>query len=186
MYDHKSERQCRPVSDCKVFAEFGRTHISMQNRSPSKWSLNPIELVIFLCCFGMFTVSAYRLIFMAPTTIPVATAEPPQVERKVASLQSQFIQVEIPCSDHFETETTASKVRLISKFCKGSKVESPAAIKTLTVIHGTNRFNATVFVSNDQFSTDFIPLVNGENPIQIEMEARDGSKITREIAFKKF
>lgn len=174
------------MSGRKVFAQFDRTQRSMQNRSPSKWSLNPIELVIFLCCFGMFTVSAYRLIFMAPTVIPVATVEPPQVERKVASLQSPFIQVDIPCTERFETETTASKVRLISKFCKGSKVESPSSIKKLTVIHGTNRFNATVFVSNDQFSTDFIPLVNGDNPIQIEMETREGSKITREIAFKKF
>lgn len=158
----------------------------MQNRPTSKWSLNPIELVIFLCCFGMFTVSAYRLIFMAPSFTPVVVTEPAKVDRKIASLQSQFIQVDVPCTEHFETETTASKVRLISKFCKGTKAESPSIVKKLSVVHGTNRFNATVFVSNDQFSTDFIPLVAGENPIQIEIETRDGGKFTREIAFKKF
>ncbi|HUP56578.1 MAG TPA: hypothetical protein VM598_03940 [Bdellovibrionota bacterium] len=80
---------------------------------------------------------------------------------------------------------SAAKIRISGPLC-GAPTSSAQLIRT-QVINGANRHEATVFtdLTEQKFSTDYIPLVSGKNPIHVEFMYQDGKVFTRDIAFER-
>jgi hypothetical protein len=117
--------------------------------------------------------------------------------RGPASHQNTFRSIDFKCEESAATGTapaaspeagvvlSASKIRLAGPLC-GSPSPSAKLLKT-QVINSANKYSATVFtdLSSQKFSTDYIPLVTGRNPIHVEFSYQGGKTFSRDLALER-
>lgn len=160
--------------------------------SVKQFKANPVEVVIFLAVTGMFSNSLYRLFYDTPDFQPAAlskmAANPISEGRSPASVDApSFKNIDVRCNSTSDYDTDANKVRLIGPLCgvdEGN--DSSKHIKTV-VFNQANKFNASVFtdITAGKFSTDYIPLNQGKNPIRMEFTFRGGKVVTRDFNIQK-
>ncbi|MCM2322193.1 MAG: hypothetical protein NDJ90_02920 [Oligoflexia bacterium] len=157
-----------------------------------RFRTNPVEIGIFLVVTMVFANSIYRLFYDSPgfqTSALVAMESSPISEgRSPASVsQPSFANIELRCEALNEQDATAGKVRLTGGLC-GLDAETGAdkLVKT-TVTNTANKFTATVFmdVNAGKFSTDYIPLNSGKNPIRLEFAYRGGKVVSQDLVLNK-
>jgi hypothetical protein len=75
---------------------------------------------------------------------------------------------------------SAAKVRLTGAFCGAT---DPSQLTQITIVNKANKFAAAVFsdVNTGKYSTDYIPLNAGKNPIRVDFAYRDGKTVSREL-----
>ena len=127
----------------------------------------------------------------APASAQI-TQEAPGVdsERDPASIQSaagSMRQFDFRCDLSGEQSVDAGKVRISGPFCPGSRGTTNESPLKTTLLNEANQFTATVFMdsSTGRFSTDYVPLGAGPNPIQIEFRYADGSAVKKSFVLLK-
>lgn len=130
-----------------------------------------------------------------------ATASQPAT----TSVQSPLASIEFRCKDMSATDTGAQKIRLIGASCAplvanptarqpASVTSTPTEAASATevaeglpsetrIYNQANRFAATVFQdsSTRRFTTDYIPLVSGANPIRIQFIYKGGQSYSQDF-----
>ena len=86
-----------------------------------------------------------------------------------------------------EQAIVAGKVRISGPFCKAMGSGAGDAPLKTTLLNEANQFTATVFMdaSAGRFSTDYIPLNSGSNPIQVEFRYANGSAVKKSFVLQK-
>lgn len=133
--------------------------------------------MIFLSVAAVFTVSA--LTWWKNTLGGGGSLE----TRDPAAMQTMFLELAgSDCDTKTKPETAASKIQITGPFC-GAAAEKPALVRA-EVMNQANRTVATVFAQKDtrQFSTEFIPLISGENPIRLRFTYAGGKVFEKSIA----
>ncbi len=108
-------------------------------------------------------------------------------DRDLASAPTLLKQFDFRCDISGESSTEAGKIRLTGPFCAaggGASADSP--LKT-SIINEANQFSATVFMdaSIQKFSTDYIPLTAGANPISVEFRYANGSSVKKSFTLQR-
>jgi len=109
------------------------------------------------------------------------------MDRDPASAPTLLKQFDFRCDISGESATEAGKIRLSGPFCAaggGASADSP--LKT-SIINEANQFSATVFMdaSIRKFSTDYIPLANGANPISVEFRYASGASVKKSFTLQR-
>lgn len=152
---------------------------------------NPIEVAIFLAVTAIFANSVYRLFYdsdeFRAAALTRMAANPRSEGRSPASTQRSFLNVELRCDAMGEQETGAGKIRLTGSLCGTDAATDASKLVKAVVVNAANKFNATVFTDTTagKFSTDYIPLNAGRNPIQVEFSYRGGKIVTQELVLNK-
>lgn len=166
---------------------------SLPNPAPSsnvkRFRANPVELAIFSVISLIFFNSVYNLFYdqqgFHPAALTPMSANPISEGRSPASTSQAFVNVDVRCDGNPDKDTTATKVRLTGALCADGRVpasDTTSLVKT-QVINNANKFTATVFtdVNSGKFSTDYIPLNLGKNPIHLEFSYRSGKVVSQDI-----
>jgi hypothetical protein len=162
--------------------------------NPSKirrFRSNPVEVAIFSVITLIFFNSVYNLFWdqqgFHPAALAPMVANPISESggRSPASASQAFVNVDVKCDTNADQDTTATKVRMTGTLCGDGRApasDGSKLVKTM-VVNNANKFNATVFtdVNAGKFSTDYIPLNLGKNPIHLEFTYRDGKVISQDI-----
>jgi|GEM_PF-730898 len=109
------------------------------------------------------------------------------LERDPANTGTLLKQLDFRCDLSGESATQAGKIRLSGPFCaSGGGASSDYPLKT-AIINEANQFSATVFMdaSIHKFSTDYIPLANGANPISIEFRYANGASVKKTFVLQR-
>lgn len=166
--------------------------------------INPVEFAIFGLVSSVFVHSVYNLFYdqqgFHPGTV-VNLDLPSDPQRNVASDPAAPLQnIEVPCEDAPEVATTAGKIRLKGTACsptpaaaKSGSSRNPASatppvkFEQISIQNSANRFSATVFTDEGpgKYSTDYIPLEPGKNPITVKFTYAGGKTIQREFVVEK-
>jgi hypothetical protein len=161
-----------------------------------RFRTNPVELAIFSVVTLIFVNSLYNLFYdranFKPTALAPMAANPisesnPRSPASTASVSAQaFLNVDVRCEAPQDQDTNASKVRLTGPLCGAGAVDGKDLLKA-QVVNNANKFNATVFtdLNAGKFSTDYIPLNTGKNPIKLEFSYRGGRVVTQELSVVK-
>jgi hypothetical protein len=147
--------------------------------------MNPVEAAILAGVAAIFAFSIYSL-FQAgsdfhPAALTAMAGNPISEGRSPASAApSAFQNLDVACEEQPPTETAATKVRLTGKLCM-------TGARQARVVNQANQYSATVFTDagNGKFSTDYIPLVAGANPIRVEFSGSETAAVTREFVVTK-
>ncbi|HLD98708.1 MAG TPA: hypothetical protein VJB59_00525 [Bdellovibrionota bacterium] len=152
---------------------------------------NPIEILIFCAVTALFVKSLYGLVYdpqtLAPITVTPVAANPLSEGRAPASTSQTFINVDLKCDKNQDQETTAAKVRLTGSLCGFNSATEPSKLLKTTITNTANKFSATVFTDTNggKYSTDYIPLNSGKNPIRLEFSYRDKRIVTQDLTITK-
>lgn len=152
---------------------------------------NPVEVAIFLAVTGLFVNSVVKLFYDSPdfqaTALTQMASNPVSEGRAPASTQQSFLNLDVRCETAAEQETAASKVRLMGSLCGLDASTDGSKLTKTVVINNANKFSATIFtdVSAGKFSTDYIPLNVGRNPLHLEFTYRGGKTVTQELVINK-
>lgn len=150
--------------------------------------VNPVEVMIFAGVSIIFANSIYHL-FNEKNGTTLALQLTPQESsvqdtgRSPASVTPMFISVDLPCDENgVDSVTQAGKVRILGSLCGGSETPQKAQI-----VNQANQFAATVFTDSNagKYSTDYIPLNSGKNPIRVTFTSTSGKVITKEVIVTK-
>jgi hypothetical protein len=162
------------------------------SQNTRRFRVNPVELAIFSIVTLIFLNSVYNLFydrqgFHATALAPMA-ANPISEGRTPASVPRSFQNLDLKCEmPAGDQDTQAAKVRLNGTLC-GSTIgmDETKLIKT-QVTNIANKFTATVFtdLSSSKYSTDYIPLNAGKNPVHIEFFYQGGKQVTRDLTINK-
>jgi hypothetical protein len=162
-----------------------------QPQNIRRFRVNPVEVAIFSIVTLIFLNSVYNLFydrqgFRPAALAPMAANPVSESNRAPAATAQSFLNLEVRCDANPEQETTAAKVRLTGALCGAAGVDGRKLVKT-QIVNNANRFNATVFadVSAVKFSTDYIPLNAGKNPIRLEFTYQGGGAIAQDITINK-
>lgn len=160
-------------------------------RNTRRFRINPVELAVFAVITTVFFHSVYHL-FHDPNPFQTSEFTPAASNlntgnRALAATTQSLLNLQIQCNGDMDQQTSALKVRLIGTLC-GIKtpVEHEKLVKTAIINHA-NKFAATVFsdLNSGKYSTDYIPLSNGKNPIHIEFAYQDGRLFIQEVTIIK-
>ena len=141
----------------------------------------------------IFFNSVYNLFFdqqgFRPAALKPMAATPVSEGRSPASNAQPLANIDLRCEGNPDRDTVAGKVRLTGSLCgdgRGPASDAAALVKT-QVTNTANKFAATVFtdVNAGKFSTDYIPLNLGKNPIHLEFSYRDGHVATQDLNIVK-
>jgi hypothetical protein len=156
-----------------------------------RYRVNPVEVAIFSIVTLIFLNSVYNLFYdrqgFNPTALAPMSANPVSEGRAPASVNQAFANLEVKCGSNGEQETTAAKVRLTGTLCGvNAGTEGSKLVKT-QIVNNANRFTATVFtdLSVGKFSTDYIPLNTGKNPIHVEFTFQGGKQLANDVIVNK-
>ena len=158
--------------------------------------VNPVEIVILLIVTGVFFNSAYSLVYVHdgfnPKALRPMASRPISDGRNLASVAHEtLVAFEIPCNKLVDENTQANKIRLKGAMCDhGNRshelINSRHPLKS-SIINQANQVEATVFADplNGKYSTDYIPLNNGSNRIELRFAYPDGKLFSQEILVNK-
>jgi hypothetical protein len=162
-------------------------------RKSHRFKVNPVEVAIFALVGVILGRSVYHL-FQERETFQVATLKPmeglPTVapNRTPAAFQGEhaFLSLHYDCDRTSAQATQAQKLRLQGGLCapKALGMLGDFKISKSSIRNLTNDFTATIFPDTLQkrFSTDYIPLAEGKNSIEIEFQyAKEIFKHTFEV-----
>ncbi len=171
-----------------------------------RFRTNPVEIVIFLAVTLIFVSSVYNLFYETNGFRPVAlqpmAANPISEGRTIAGDASAttFHNLELGCQETDTQETTSSKIRLNGPFCGEEPTREPASTgsdepekvphqkpEKAEIFNSANQFHATVFLDagTGKFSTDYIPLNPGKNPVHIEFSYADGNSFSQDLTITR-
>jgi hypothetical protein len=159
--------------------------------------VNPVELTIFSVISLVFLNSVYNLFYdrqgFHPATVVNLNlpAEPGRglasvKEPSVAGAAPLLLNYELRCDQNSDQVTQAGKLRLTGPLC-GSQKSGTEKSEPIQVTNRANRFTATVFTDNGagKFSTDYIPLNAGKNPIEVLFTVGSGKPVTQGFTVEK-
>jgi hypothetical protein len=153
-----------------------------------RFRTNPVEVAIFSVITLVFFNSVYHLFYdqggFKPAALAPMAANPISEGNSQAPATQPFVNVDVRCDANADQDTTAAKVRLVGALCdSGRNPASVGQLAKVTVINTANRFTATVFtdVNAGKYSTDYIPLNLGKNPIHLEFTYRDGKTVDQQV-----
>jgi hypothetical protein len=162
-----------------------------------KFRTNPIEILILSVIGLIFFNSVYNLFYgqqsvkitAADYSAGVATSSGRAIEGRgpasiVASMPG-YANVDVRCENDGEHGTSANKVRLAGELCGVQSLIDGNELSSATVVNEANKFTATVFSHGGSYSTDYIPLNSGKNPIRVEFVYRGGKKHSQDIVVSK-
>jgi hypothetical protein len=161
----------------------------------TRFRANPVEIAVFSVVTLVLFNSVYNLFFdpqgfHASTLTPMAANPVSESNRAPASAPAHaFVNIDVRCQGKTpiaqDQETGANKVRMTGAICTGTS--DPSKLVKTVVLNGANRFNATVFADTNagKFSTDYIPLNAGKNPIKMEFTYADGKTVVNELTVIK-
>ena len=148
--------------------------------------VNPIELVIFTVVGAIFLQSVYALVHEAPTYRATAltpmAANPKSEGRSLAGISSPpLTTLDVTCEAPQIKQTDAVKARLSGEICPMAG-DSSQVIKTIVTNSATHQ-PAVVFPDhkNHRYSTDYISLTQGSNPIQVKFTTAEGKSFTQDL-----
>src|SRR5579885_2488532 len=155
-----------------------------------RYRINPIEGFVLGALALVFCHSVYSLFFDFENlrAAPLGTGSQSVAmswdtgARSPASHSTAFRSIDFKCEDESNMVLSASKIRLTGPLC-GSPSPSAKLLRT-QVVNSANKYSATVFtdLSSQKFSTDYIPLVAGHNPIHVEFSYQGGKTFSRDLA----
>ncbi|MEK6577742.1 MAG: hypothetical protein AABZ55_00820 [Bdellovibrionota bacterium] len=155
-----------------------------------RFRTNPVEIAIFAIAAVICFKSVYNLFYdhqsFQATALTSNAASPLSEGRVPASSIQNYFNLEIRCDENNAQETHATKMRLSGELCGASKNPNQRLLKT-EIINTANRFAATVFTetNNQRFSTDYIPLNSGKNPIHLEFTYEGGKVFSHDRIINK-
>ena len=167
-----------------------------QSKEPFRFRANPVELFTLAVISGLFCQSLYRLFYesrdFTPAALKPMAANPiSEFPRTPASGATSFSTIEVPCAlsrnGPQDQEITAEKIRLAGFFCGMEGITAGAQLSKIAVLNSANQFGATVSLDmgSSKFTTDFIPLAPGKNPIHLEFFYSDGKTVTQDLSFSR-
>lgn len=157
-------------------------------------TINPVELFIFCIVALLFLNSVYRLFFgwesldAAPKALNEAPKSTPATE--AVSPQAATSPLEITCNTPLHLETPHAKIRIVGPLCenedaapKTTRKLAQAKASDAEITNHTNQFKASVFTYTEanKFSTDYIPLANGNNEIRITYKLTTGANYQQRV-----
>jgi hypothetical protein len=160
-------------------------------RTPRRFRINPVEVAIFSVVSLIFVNSVYNLFQdragFQPSALAPMASNPVSEGRAPASVAQSFLNLDVKCENNGEQETGASKVRLTGTLCGAAPSDDSAKLLKTQIVNNANKFSATVFtdLSAGRYSTDYIPLNTGKNPIRIEFVYQGGKFVTHDIVVSK-
>jgi hypothetical protein len=160
-----------------------------ERKSTPRFRINPIELVIFSTVVLVFLNSAYHLVEEG-SDLSLAALSPPHERPSIQSrgpaslrsgVQQSLADTPIPCERASQQSTTAPKTRLVGEVCLPRTAIGPAMphykdrpasaphFKEASVKIAQSGHTAHIFVDPEtgKFVTDYIPLAEGPNDIQM-------------------
>ena len=157
-----------------------------------RFRMNPVELAIFSLISLVFFNSVYNLFYdrrgyHATTAVQIADSSIGENRAIASAPTSSFQNLDIKCEPTTTLNTTAEKIRLLGPLCGRGTKGSAAAVTKITIINTANSKPATVFIdeSKGKFSTDYIPLKAGPNPIHMEFIYKSGNQVAPELTVNK-
>ncbi|OFZ21076.1 MAG: hypothetical protein A2X94_07025 [Bdellovibrionales bacterium GWB1_55_8] len=155
-----------------------------------RFRANPVEVLIFLAVTGVFARSVYQLVYDPEVLTAMTVSTPAAVSgqsRSPASISQTFLNMELSCDKNADHDTGATKVRLTGNLCGVDSTTDATKLVRTVISNEANKFAATVFtdVRGGKFSTDYIPLNSGKNPIHVEFSYRDGKVVTQDVVILK-
>jgi len=156
-----------------------------------RFRTNPVEWAVFAVVSLIFCNSVYNLFYgqqgFQPNALTAMAANPTTEGRAPASVGQTFVNLEVRCGNTPEQITSALKTRIIGPLCGMSGEDDAGKLTETSIVNGANKFNATVFtdLGAGKFSTDYIPLNLGPNPIHIEFKYRDGRLVSQDFQIVK-
>lgn len=164
-------------------------------QSIQRFRTNPVEIAIFSVITLVFFNSVYHLVYdpggFQPAALAPMAANPVSEGRATATAGQVFANIDVRCDGNPDQDTTAGKVRFTGAFCDGGRAPASAAetdqLTQVSVVNSANKFTATVFtdVSAGKYSTDYIPLNLGKNPIHLEFSYRGGKVVGQDLTVVK-
>lgn len=156
-------------------------NLPLGSQGKSKFRVNPVEFAIFASVSLLFFYSVYHLFHDHQTFQAIAASASPQSSaasrspassyaRPRAQTTQMFLSLDVPCEGPLiEHVTGAAKVRLIGALCGRQETGDGGQEIKAHVVNGANHVTATVFTDHaaGKFSTDYIPLAAGPNPIRV-------------------
>jgi len=163
--------------------------------SPSqvkRFRTNPVELAVFSVITLIFFNSVYSLFFdqqgFRPEALTPMAANPTSENRAPASgaaTSQAFVNIDMRCDANPDKDTVAAKARVTGVLCGEGRMPAsdPTDLVQTQVTNIANKFTATVFADpgNGKFSTDYIPLALGKNPIHVEFLYRGGKVVSQDF-----
>lgn len=156
-----------------------------------RFRINPVEGAIFAVVSLIFANSVYNLFYdnraFNLAALKPMEANPVSEGRAPASVSQSFQNVDIRCEGNLDQDTGAAKIRLNGKLCGTDAATDATKLVKAVVVNGANKFNATVFTDTNggKFSTDYIPLNGGKNPIHMEFIYRSGKTFTQDFTLTR-
>lgn len=150
-----------------------------------RFKINPIELIIFAAVTVVFFNSAYQLFYdwngFHPSILTQKEIESSDRQPAQITGAKTFEHFDVNCSLDHALATQAARVRLSGSFCG---VQNPHKIE---ITNTRNQANATVFVNsnNKSYSTDYISVEVGANPIQVKYVSLNGQIENQIITVEK-
>ncbi len=175
------------------------TSRSSQPTRSKHFRFNPVELAIFTGISLVLTHQLYSLFYdgYGSSTASRLAQLPTVAWDKGADASGQavaplFLSYELKCDQTVEERTTAGKFRLAGAICGKAeagdrKPASATGLVDVQVMNLANKFTATVFTDGvaAKFSTDYVPLNLGKNPIRIEFRYSNGDTVTKNFMVEK-
>lgn len=156
-----------------------------------RYKVNPVEVAIFSIVTLIFLNSVYNLFYdrqgFHPAALAPMAATPVSEGRSPASVNPAFANLEVKCGINSEQDTQAAKVRLTGTLCGAAAGTDGSKLIKTQIVNNANRFSATVFtdLSAGKFSTDYIPLNTGKNPIHLEFVFQGGKQVSHDVTVIK-
>jgi hypothetical protein len=118
---------------------------------------------------------------------PPATGEAGRSPAAIAQPGDAMRAFDYHCDLTGEQLIVAGKVRITGPFCRGLGQSSSGTPLKTTLVNEANQFSATVFTdaSTGRFSTDYVPLNVGSNPIQLEFHYANGGAVKKSFVLLK-
>ncbi|MEK6706700.1 MAG: hypothetical protein AABZ06_13020 [Bdellovibrionota bacterium] len=154
-----------------------------------RFPINPMEGVIFALFVALFARSVYNLFyerqsFISPTPQMTLTTISSESRAPAGSVPQSFLNIDVSCNSPLvEQNTGAVKARLSGQLCGSIQGLDASKLAKTSAVNGSNKFIATIFtdIGGGKYSTDYIPLNLGKNPIHVEFTYKDGKIVAQDV-----
>jgi hypothetical protein len=211
MGPHATQTKVEPVKTPNSSGTGGAQPLSAPLR---RLPVSPIEGAIFAAVLGGFVYSVVGLfheratftallenetsefsgsltrVESSGTRSPASASAHDESKREPASVANpsdSMRSFDFQCDLAGEKDIMAGKVRISGPFCKGTGTNPQELPLKTTLFNEATQFTATVFMDSSagKFSTDYIPLNIGSNPIQIEFRYANGNSVKKAFVLNK-
>lgn len=168
----------------------------MSAHSGKRFKVNPVEIAIFGIVTLVFFNSLYSLFHDRPNIAQgffarnkAEAARTPATAGIASTMSNAALGTStFGCDETVSTqETQHLKLRLNGAICGAKNAEEAAQLSKTSIVNTTNQFRATVFpdLRGQKFTTDYIPLSDGINAIQLDFTYTGGKVVSRRLDVKR-